>query len=245
MAGRVRTSGDCGYCGRELTVGGLTRHLRSCAARREAIEQADRGGRSVQDVYHLRAQGKYRPEYWLHLEMCGSATLEDLDHYLRRIWLECCGHLSQFNIGGMLYDCPGAEFPGVDPFFDEDHGSMAVGVDRLFAVGLAFSHEYDFGSTTHLTIKVLDQRRGRPTTGHPIALMARNIHRPPPCQACGEPARFLCLGCHYEGSDDLSGYVCEDDAAAHAGHEDYGRLPLVNSPRSGVCGYDGPGEPPW
>ena len=41
MAGRVRTSGNCGYCGRELTAGGLTGHLRSCAARRKAIEQAD------------------------------------------------------------------------------------------------------------------------------------------------------------------------------------------------------------
>ena len=41
--------------------------------------------------------------------MCGSATLEELDHYLRTIWLECCGHLSQFTIGGMLYDRPGAD----------------------------------------------------------------------------------------------------------------------------------------
>ena len=243
MAGRVQANGNCGYCGRELTGGGLTGHLRSCAARRKAIEQADRGGRPVQDIYHLRVQGKYEREYWLHLEMCGNAALEDLDYYLRRIWLECCGHLSQFTIGGTFYDSS-----DVDPFFGEDHGSMDVGVDRLFGVGLAFSYEYDFGSTTHLAIKVLDQRRGRPTTDHPIALMARNTHRPPPCQVCGEPARFLCLGCHYEGSDYLAGYVCEADAAAysdHEDHEDYGRLPLVNSPRSGVCGYDGPGEPPW
>ena len=43
----------------------------------------------------------------------------------------------------------------------------------------------------------------------------------------------------------MAGYVCEDDAGAHSDHEDYGRLPLVNSPRSGVCAYDGPAEPPW
>lgn len=241
MVGRVRTSGNCGYCGRELTAGGLTGHLRSCAVRRKAIEQADRSGRRVQDIYHLRVQGRYEREYWLHLEMCGSAMLEDLDHYLRKIWLECCGHLSQFTIGGMLYDCP-----DTDPFEHEDRGSMEVSVDRLFGVGLAFSHRYDFGSTTELAIKVLDHRRGRPTTDHPIALMARNIHQPLPCQTCGKPAQFLCLGCHYEGSDELAGYVCaEDAAAAHADHEDSGRLPLVNSPRSGVCGYDGPAEPPW
>ena len=75
--------------------------------------------------------------------------------------------------------------------------------------------------------------------------MARNVHGPSPCQACGKPAWFLCLGCHHEGTDDLAGYVCEDDAGAHSDHEDYGSLPLVNSPRSGVCAYDGPAEPPW
>jgi len=32
--------------------------------------------------------------------MRGSATLTKLDDYLRAIWLECCGHLSKFTIGG-------------------------------------------------------------------------------------------------------------------------------------------------
>ena len=236
MTGRVRTSGDCGYCGKEMTTGGLTLHLRSCAARRKVIEQADGGGRSLQDIYHLRVQGRYRREYWLHLEMCGDATLEDLDYYLRTIWLECCGHLSQFKIGGMLYDHPG-DF--------QEFESMDVSVDRLFGVGLALFHEYDFGSTTELAIKVLDRRQGQPTTNHPIALMARNVHQPPPCQVCGEPAQLLCLDCHYQGGDELAGFVCEDDTAVHEDHEDYGSMPVVNSPRSGVCGYGGPAEPPW
>ena len=34
------------------------------------------------------------------LEMRGSATLAKLDDYLRAIWLECCGYLSGFTIGG-------------------------------------------------------------------------------------------------------------------------------------------------
>ena len=176
MAGRVRANGNCAYCGRVMTASGLTHHLRSCAARRKAIEQADRGSRPVQDVFHLRVQGRYRPEYWLHLEMDGSATLDDLDYYLRRIWLECCGHLSQFNIGGTLYD-------RTDDY--QEFETMDVGVDRLFGVGATLTHQYDFGSTTELAIKVLDRRHGQPTTDDPSALMARNIHRPPPCQACG------------------------------------------------------------
>ena len=58
-------------------------------------------------------------------------TSEDPDEYLRAIWLECCGHLSQFNIGGMLYDRL-----GVDPGYLEGCESMEVSVDRLFSVGL-------------------------------------------------------------------------------------------------------------
>jgi len=30
--------------------------------------------------------------------------LNDLDRYLRAIWLECCGHLSQFSVGGWSSD---------------------------------------------------------------------------------------------------------------------------------------------
>jgi len=32
--------------------------------------------------------------------MRGSATPDDLDAYLRAIWLECCGQPSQFSFGG-------------------------------------------------------------------------------------------------------------------------------------------------
>ena len=48
-----------------------------------------------QTLYHLQVQDAWDGNYWLHLEMRGSATLEDLDFYLREIWLECCGHLER------------------------------------------------------------------------------------------------------------------------------------------------------
>ena len=35
--------------------------------------------------------------------MPASDTLADLDDFLRAIWLECCGHLSEFTIGGTSY----------------------------------------------------------------------------------------------------------------------------------------------
>ena len=49
-------------------------------------------------IYGLKVWAAYNPAYWLFLEMDHSAKLEDLDHFLRETWLECCGHLSTFTI---------------------------------------------------------------------------------------------------------------------------------------------------
>jgi hypothetical protein len=68
--------------------------------RLEGIQLADAGTRTQETIWHLRIQGAYAKEYWLDLELVGSASLEQLDKYLRAIWLECCGHLSKFTIGG-------------------------------------------------------------------------------------------------------------------------------------------------
>ncbi len=38
--------------------------------------------------------------------MNAGATLADLDDFLRGIWLECCGHLSSFDIEGVTYTVP-------------------------------------------------------------------------------------------------------------------------------------------
>jgi len=54
----------------------------------------------VETLWHLRVHEAYNKDFWLDLEMTGSASLDKLDKYLRAIWLECCGHLSKFTIGG-------------------------------------------------------------------------------------------------------------------------------------------------
>ena len=156
MGRRVRTRGDCVYCGREMTASGMTRHMQSCAERRKAIEQADSAGETAQAMFHLKVQDKYGLGCWLHLEMCGSAILKDLDHYLRRIWLECCGHLSAFSIQGTRYT---QLFPGSFEF--ENEAAMDIRADRVFSTGLEMSYEYDFGSTTDLVIGVVGPAPGQ------------------------------------------------------------------------------------
>ncbi len=236
MTRSTQSRGDCVYCGREMTRGGLARHLQTCAKRQEAQVEADKTRRRKQALYHLQVQNAYDGYYWLHLEMRGEATLQDLDEYLRAIWLECCGHLSAFTIGDVRYT----------QVFDDgmawgEEREMDAKVDTLFTPGLEIPYEYDFGTTTELVIKVVDQREGRPTTTHPIVLMARNKFEPPSCIACGKPATQLCSECMYR--EDGHCEFCDDDAIEHEHCEMM--MPIVNSPRVGQCGYVGPGEPPY
>jgi hypothetical protein len=238
MARKQQTRGECVFCRREMAKSGLTRHLKSCPARQEAIATANAGGGKNEALYHLQVLDAWSGDYWLHLEMRGDATLNDLDSYLRAIWLECCGHLSAFSIDPYRYT----------QLFDDgwsvgDEKDMDIKVDRLFRPGMAIPYEYDFGTTSELVIKVVDVRKGRPLTPNPIFLMARNKMLDLTCQECDQPAEWLCIECIYE--HDETGLLCKAHADEHE-HESYGGpMPLVNSPRVGMCGYAGPAEPPY
>jgi hypothetical protein len=79
----------------------------------------------------------------------GKTTLDELDNYLRAIWLECCGHLSSFDIGEIsdtqLFD---------DGMAWREERSMDVRLDKVLAAGMEIPYEYDFGTTTELVIRV-------------------------------------------------------------------------------------------
>jgi hypothetical protein len=84
-------------------------------------------------------------------------------------------------------------------------------------------------------------RTDKPLTKHTILLMAHNNPPEFACQECGQPATRLCLECIYEYDKD--GTLCDEHAEGHP-HDDYGApMPIVNSPRLGICGYTGPAEP--
>lgn len=228
MARKKQTKGACVFCGREMTKGGLSRHLKTCAKRQTAIADADAGKGKIENIYHLKVQDAWGGDYWLHLEMRASAKLIDLDDYLRAIWLECCGHLSHFAVGG---GWSGQELP------------IESKVGSIFKPGLALTHLYDYGTTSETNIKVVDVRQGKPLTAKPIYLMARNFLPDFKCKECGAMATWLCMECIYE--EDELGWLCDEHAEDHP-HDSYGEpFPVVNSPRLGMCGYDGPAEPPY
>lgn len=239
MLALERPTGGCAYCEREFAAAGMAKHLAACASRKEAVAKADRGRRKRQTHYHVHVHSPYTGHF-LHLEVCGNALLDDLDHYLRHIWLECCGHMSAFVIDGTFYT---PQHLAVDmPAEDE---MMDVEAAKVLKRGLAARYEYDFGTTTELELKVVEEREGRATTADPVALLARNKHKPPGCAMCDGEATWICLQCQYDG-DGTRALVCDAHTREHDKHDDYGvPMPIVNSPRVGVCAYGGPAEPPY
>jgi predicted RNA-binding Zn-ribbon protein involved in translation (DUF1610 family) len=227
-----QSRGICQLCGETFTKGGMSNHLRACVER----AGSDAGGNSVaiSPLFHLSIQDRYGAGYWLHLEMPVFATLGLLDLYLRDIWLECCGHLSEFTIDDMSYSSYPDDGLGFAP---AGESMFETTLSSVLAAGSTFRHSYDFGSTTELAGRVVAERDGRLTANSPVRLLARNLPPQYPCSECGEPAAWSCSDCLWDGK----GFYCQ---ACGQNHDcEYGGwemlMPVVNSPRTGVCGYTG------
>ena len=162
----------------------------------------------------------------MHLDVPGKAALEDLDGFLRDIWLECCGHLSEFEIDGIRYS--GSP---MDEFDESD--DTCIKMNEVVKPGMKFRHLYDFGSTTELALKVVSELEGCPA-GKKIRVLARNEPPAIVCTNCGQSAKQVCTQCFY----DDKGWLCGKCARTHECGEEM-LLPVVNSPRVGVCGYTG------
>jgi len=241
----------------------MSRHLKSCLSKNPPKGKPKPG-------YMVTVTGAHAPAYWMHMAIRADATFEDLDCFLRDIWLECCGHISQFSIGEwdlVSHGPTGDPDEGVDwqgpseqdmlitalerlgvpksqiesglaalpPPRRETH--MGVPVADLLKPKLNFRHEYDFGSTTALKLRVvceIEMAFGR----YGIVLLARNEPPEIPCEDCGKLATRVCCECLWDGR----GWVCAKCAPNHECGDEM-LLPVVNSPRVGVCGFTGGYDP--
>jgi hypothetical protein len=202
-------TGTCELCKRQMSKSQMTRHIATCASSHDfaGLEQS---------IVQIRIDAAGEPRYWLHVEARSDASLEQLDSLLRRVWLECCGHMSAFRVGQR-------ELPK----------RAKIGL-TLRRKGLEFTYEYDFGSTTTLTGHVVGFRNGclgRAAT----RLLARNDAPEWTCEECSRPAAIVCPFCVSSGPC----LFCEAHAQEHPCAEEEVYLPVVNSPRMGVCGYVG------
>ena len=165
-------------------------------------------------VLHFAAKDDSR--YWLVVEAKAEATLHHIDGLLRELWLECCGHMSAFHVGRREL-------------------AMTTTAAMAFTAPKArLEYEYDFGSTTALTGTLVGDRRG--AIGRDLVrLLARNESLGLPCSVCKAAATIVCPYC----IDTDNGLFCKAHAGTHEHADEEVYLPVVNSPRMGVCGYTG------
>lgn len=212
----IETRGYCDLCHQVFDKRVMTKHLKNHLA----------GNAGDFPNFHLLVQDKYTPYYWLHLLVPENSTLEKLDMYLRDIWLECCGHISMFRIGDDDY----SSHP--DPEYSDQNIKMAV--SKVLEVGKSFGYVYDLGTTSELILKTISLVKDK-NRGDSIKLLARNEPPIMICGECGSKAAQICSEC---GWDEENGLLCGTHTKSHE-HDQEMFLPIVNSPRVGMCGYTG------
>lgn len=192
------TQGNCYLCGAKLGKTAMKNHILKCHS-----------GEDGQKCRLLKIEGAYDKDYWLYVDIPIDKTLNALDKFLRKIWLECCGHMSEFQGAGM-----GTKI-----------GRLRTG-DQLL-------HLYDFGSTTETLVTVIGTT-WRPPQKEAVRLLSRNVPPNLCCCKCGAPAIFVDTESCWEGKDP---FYCKKCAKKFADEDML--LPVTNSPRMGVCAYDG------
>jgi hypothetical protein len=115
---------------------------------------------------------------------------------------------------------------------------MSRKTDKVFYKGLKLEYEYDFGSSTELLLTVVEEYPVK--ADEEIVLLSRNEPLEWLCDTCQEePATQICT---VHDWDDES-LFCDKCAQKHAkkceDFKEYTAMPVVNSPRMGVCGYTG------
>jgi len=156
--------------------------------------------------------------YYMYCLADESCKMSDVDKFLKNCWCECCGHLSDFHT-----------FP-----YGKKIGKSKLICDFIEKECM-IQYTYDYGSSTEIIIDPVDVlvndttgvKNTRKTKLHnPIKVILQN---PKPLIKCTNKK------CQKEAT-----YYCYDNATccAHIPAEDRDvRVPICNSPRSGVCCY--------
>jgi Predicted metal-binding protein related to the C-terminal domain of SecA len=138
--------GRCYYCNKELTERTIKRHAKSCSVMKKSIEEKMNYTKGVREQFIISMKDKYNPSlYCIYVSIDAKLQLQHLDKFIRDIWVECCGHLSAFYIDEEIYHDNS----------DEQY-EMNFYLKDLLNINKKFEYEYDFGSTTYLTLEVVD-----------------------------------------------------------------------------------------
>jgi hypothetical protein len=245
MEAKFKSEGKCRFCGKIFAKSGINRHMQTHLDKKQNVAGLSYLVKVEQNQRWLKSP------YFLSLWIDGETTLKKIDKFLRDIWLECCGHLSAFRKPKVK------QRRGMDPFDamnlllkgdmnqfdkwmngDDDDIPMSRKANKVFHPDLKLEYEYDFGSSTELVLTVIAEYPIKADAA--IVLLSRNEPPERYCQTCKkEVATQMCTVHDY----DEEFLFCDRCAKKHAkvceDFADYSAMPIVNSPRAGVCAYSG------
>ncbi|TQE67644.1 hypothetical protein [Leptospira noguchii] len=211
---KIKTNGICAYCNKEIpkNSGSIKTHISKCDGKNKTKKSE-----SFRYMI-LLIEGKYNPEYWLVVKAKPDTSLKKIDSFIRNIWVECCDHLSAFAEGR------------------NDDIKMGKKIEQVFEKGFKVDYVYDFGSSTELSLSLIDEIEDEDEKD--IKIIFRNKDIDFKCSHCDNNAVMICPFCIYNES----GFLCKSCIKDHECVEKEGEdllLPIVNSPRVGECGYTG------
>ena len=178
MKGKIKSEGKCLFCEEKINNEMINRHLDA-----HLNEKANESVAGKSFLLKVESNPKWNSiPFFLSLWVDGEAKLEAIDLVLRKIWLECCGHLSAF----------------IDP----KKRKKELGEEYCKA----------------LELRIDGQEKE-----------AEKI----------KPAMSICSVCFFN----KNAVFCVKCAQMHAkdcyDFFEYAIMPVVNSPRMGICGYEG------
>jgi len=205
------SEGKCLFCNERFSRKEIGKHLGKHLAGMEKTDSVI----ETNVYYHIVVESV---EMFLHLLVKEDVKLKRIDKFLRDIWLECCGHLSEFGVNK-------SKIP------------MNQYVGNVFEPKIKIYHNYDFGSTTRVYLKCI--KVFSLNLKDKLILLSRNEPLKFMCAVCKiKPAVNMCTYCNM----DKYSFFCQDCSEKHSENcqkYDYGYSPVVNSPRMGECGYMG------
>src|ERR1700676_2284235 len=128
---KQQSMGKCNLCGEIADQAFMTRHLSACCQSEASGLLPASEKRPSAPSFHLAIAGRDAKAYWMHVAVPVTAPLSKLDDFLRHTWLECCGHLSAFEIGDNRY--------ASEPMGKEM--SMRARLSQVLEVGMKFLYE--------------------------------------------------------------------------------------------------------
>lgn len=214
--------GRCYYCNKDLNERTIKRHIRNCPEMKKAIEKQNKGSKRGQFIISIK--DKYdKNTYCIYVSIDENLQLEHLDGFIRDVWVECCGHLSCFKINGELYN----SYEDDEDFYEESY-QMDIKLKDVLSVNQKFEYHYDFGSTTELILEVIDYIKV-PKNFSQIEIVARNNEVIHSCYKCGKDAKY------FNWNEEV--WIC--DSCVSDEDDEIVEFEYTNSPRDGVCGYQG------